>query len=85
MVAAYNARAENQVKCPRLANTTASGERRHTNPDIQGLTRDEMLAYQGNLCDPDEPTPSAFAGAEFSNFDVAAVGLGFHVSLFFLS
>lgn len=37
-----------------------------------------MHAHQGNLCVPDDPSPAAFAGPEFFNFDVAAVGLGFH-------
>ena len=37
-----------------------------------------MHAYQGNLCIPDEPNPPAFASSEFQNFDIAAVGLGFH-------
>lgn len=37
-----------------------------------------MHAYQGNLCVPDDPSPAAFASPEFSSFDVAAVGLGFH-------
>ncbi|KAK1671943.1 S-adenosyl-L-methionine-dependent methyltransferase [Colletotrichum godetiae] len=61
MVAAYNARAENQ-----------------------GLTTDEMHAYQGNLTDPSDPSPAAFAsdggndGGRFRDFDVAGVGLGFH-------
>ncbi|KAM7201402.1 methyltransferase [Naviculisporaceae sp. PSN 640] len=55
MVAAYNARAENQ-----------------------GLATEEMHAYQGNLCVPDDPSPAAFTSPEFYNFDVAAVGLGFH-------
>ncbi|KAF4774461.1 methyltransferase domain-containing protein [Colletotrichum scovillei] len=57
MVAAYNARAENQ-----------------------GLTTDEMHAYQGNLTDPSDPSPAAFASDDgrFRDFDVAGVGLGFH-------
>ncbi|KAF9872216.1 hypothetical protein CkaCkLH20_10308 [Colletotrichum karsti] len=55
MVAAYNARAENQ-----------------------GLSADEMRAYQGNLTDPADPDPAAFSGARFRDFDVAGVGLGFH-------
>jgi SAM-dependent methyltransferase len=37
-----------------------------------------MHAYQGNLCDPTDPNPTALAAPEFSNFDIAAVGLGFH-------
>lgn len=44
----------------------------------QGLAKAEMFAYKGNLCDPDDPEPAAFASPEFSAFDVAAVGLGFH-------
>ncbi|KAK3996290.1 S-adenosyl-L-methionine-dependent methyltransferase [Cladorrhinum sp. PSN332] len=55
MVAAYNARAENQ-----------------------GLSPSEMRAYQGNLCDPADAEPAAFAKPDFSNFDVAAIGLGLH-------
>jgi hypothetical protein len=39
-----------------------------------------MFAYQGNLCQSDDENPSAFSGPEFHNFDIAAVGLGFHVS-----
>ncbi|KAK3311488.1 S-adenosyl-L-methionine-dependent methyltransferase [Chaetomium strumarium] len=50
----------------------------NTRAENQGLTHSEMRAYQGNLCDPEDPTPEAFAAPEFSNFDVAAVGLGFH-------
>lgn len=37
-----------------------------------------MRAYQGNLCTPEDPSPSAFASPDFFGFDVAAVGLGFH-------
>ncbi|KAK4215834.1 S-adenosyl-L-methionine-dependent methyltransferase [Rhypophila decipiens] len=55
MVAAYNARAENQ-----------------------GLATEEMHAYQGNICDPEDPSPAALASPGFHNFDIAAVGLGFH-------
>ncbi|KXX77215.1 putative methyltransferase YcgJ [Madurella mycetomatis] len=55
MVAAYNARTENQ-----------------------GIPFSEMRAHQGNLCVPSDPNPPAFASAEFFDFDVAAVGLGFH-------
>lgn len=39
-----------------------------------------MFAYQGNLCGPEDESPPAFSGPEFYNFDIAAVGLGFHVS-----
>jgi SAM-dependent methyltransferase len=37
-----------------------------------------MCAYQGNLCARDDENPSAFTGPEFHDFDIAAVGLGFH-------
>ncbi|KAF3359684.1 Putative coatomer subunit alpha [Verticillium dahliae VDG1] len=55
MVAAFNARAENQ-----------------------GLSASEMRAYHGNLIDPSDPSPAALAGAGFTGFDLAVVGLGFH-------
>ncbi|KAH6956433.1 S-adenosyl-L-methionine-dependent methyltransferase [Fusarium avenaceum] len=35
-------------------------------------------AYQGNLADPADASPTAFADAKFFDFDVAGVGLGFH-------
>ena len=38
----------------------------------------EMRAYQGNLCNPGDPNPPALASPEFFDFDIAAVGLGFH-------
>nr|XP_036580878.1 methyltransferase domain-containing protein [Colletotrichum truncatum]KAF6788950.1 methyltransferase domain-containing protein [Colletotrichum truncatum] len=44
----------------------------------QGLSAAEMRAYQGDLTDPSDPDPAAFSGAEFRDFDVAGVGLGFH-------
>jgi SAM-dependent methyltransferase len=44
----------------------------------QGLAPSEMHAYQGNLCVPDDPNPAALTAPEFSEFDIAAVGLGFH-------
>ncbi|KAL2180715.1 methyltransferase-like protein [Thermothelomyces heterothallicus CBS 202.75] len=50
----------------------------NTRAENQGLTPSEMHAYQGNLCVPEDPNPPAFASPEFTNFDVAAVGLGFH-------
>jgi len=58
MVAAYNARADNQ-----------------------GLTAEEMRAYQGNLLDPSDPNPAALSpetNPQLADFDLAAVGLGFH-------
>ena len=39
-----------------------------------------MYAYQGNLCKEDDEHPEAFESEEFYGFDIAAVGLGFHVS-----
>jgi SAM-dependent methyltransferase len=50
----------------------------NTRAENQGLTKAEMFAYQGNLCDPGDPKPAALEGPEFSGFDVAAVGMGFH-------
>lgn len=44
----------------------------------QGIPTSEMHAYQGNLIDPAQPSPAAFAGKEFFDFDIAVVGLGFH-------
>ncbi|KAF4969748.1 hypothetical protein FSARC_3091 [Fusarium sarcochroum] len=41
----------------------------------QGSSRQ---AYQGNLADPKDASPAAFADAKFFDFDVAGVGLGFH-------
>lgn len=37
-----------------------------------------MHAFHGNLTDPADPNPAAFAVPNFSGFDVVAVGLGFH-------
>lgn len=45
---------------------------------IQGLTDDEMLAHQGDLCTPGEENPEPFRDSKFFNFDMACVGLGFH-------
>ncbi|KAK6207282.1 hypothetical protein LQW54_007366 [Pestalotiopsis sp. IQ-011] len=44
----------------------------------QGLTRDDMFAVVGNLAVPDDPRPAALSGPEFHDFDMAAVGGGFH-------
>ncbi|KAK1993905.1 methyltransferase domain-containing protein [Colletotrichum falcatum] len=49
----------------------------------QGLSTDEMRAYQGDLTDPSDPDPAAFSASfdpsgRFRDFDVAGVGLGFH-------
>jgi hypothetical protein len=37
-----------------------------------------MHAHHGNICTPEDPNPAAFASPEFFDFDIAAVGLGFH-------
>ncbi|KAH6651746.1 S-adenosyl-L-methionine-dependent methyltransferase [Truncatella angustata] len=44
----------------------------------QGLSKEDMYAVVGDLAAPNDPTPAALSGTEFSNFDVAAVGGGFH-------
>lgn len=44
----------------------------------QGLSSSEMVAYQGNLLNRDDPKPASLESPEFYNFDMAAVGLGFH-------
>jgi len=42
----------------------------------QGITEDEMHAVVGNLIDP---TPStALSGPQYEDFDIAAVGMGWH-------
>jgi SAM-dependent methyltransferase len=48
------------------------------NAHNQGLTPDFMSARVGNLLDPADPSPDDFASAEWFNFDLAVVGLGFH-------
>ncbi|CZR51472.1 uncharacterized protein PAC_01348 [Phialocephala subalpina] len=50
----------------------------NTSARNQGIPESEMQAFQGNLISPDDPSPSAFSGPEFFNFDIAVVGLGFH-------
>ncbi|KAK0655209.1 S-adenosyl-L-methionine-dependent methyltransferase [Cercophora newfieldiana] len=50
----------------------------NTRAENQGLSESEMRAYQGNLTAPDDPSPAAFSSPNFFNFDIAAVGLGFH-------
>ncbi|KAK0723707.1 S-adenosyl-L-methionine-dependent methyltransferase [Apiosordaria backusii] len=49
----------------------------------QGLTPQEMLAHQGNLCLPPtapsyQTQTSLFSSPDFFNFDLAAICLGFH-------
>ncbi|KAF5559371.1 2-heptaprenyl naphthoquinone [Fusarium mexicanum] len=57
-----------------LSRVRASPPRR----DEPGLTGSSRQAYQGNLADPKDPSPTAFADIKFFGFDVAGVGLGFH-------
>ncbi|KAI9056035.1 hypothetical protein LZ554_000967 [Drepanopeziza brunnea f. sp. 'monogermtubi'] len=44
----------------------------------QGISESEMHATRGNLIDANNPNPPELAGKEFFDFDIAAVGLGFH-------
>jgi SAM-dependent methyltransferase len=44
----------------------------------QGIPQSEMHATLGNLLDPATPNPPSLSGPEFHDFDIAAVGLGFH-------
>jgi SAM-dependent methyltransferase len=44
----------------------------------QGIPASEMHAVLGNLLDASDPNPAALSGAEFHDFDIAVVGLGFH-------
>lgn len=37
-----------------------------------------MIAFQGNLCVPEDQDPEAFRDGKFFGFDLAVVGLGFH-------
>ncbi|KAK0633727.1 S-adenosyl-L-methionine-dependent methyltransferase [Immersiella caudata] len=46
--------------------------------DNQGLAESEMRAYQGDLTVPNDSNPAKFASENFFDFDIAAVGLGFH-------
>jgi SAM-dependent methyltransferase len=44
----------------------------------QSTTALEISASVGNLLAPTDPSPEGFESEEFHNFDLAAVGLGFH-------
>ncbi|OAQ78485.1 2-heptaprenyl-1,4-naphthoquinone methyltransferase [Purpureocillium lilacinum] len=44
----------------------------------QGFTPEQRAAHVGNLLDPSDASPTALSDAQFSNFDVAGVGAGFH-------
>ena len=44
----------------------------------QDIPPSEMYAHVGNLLNASDPNPSSLSSQEFFNFDVAAVGMGFH-------
>lgn len=44
----------------------------------QGIPASEMHAVVGNLISPSASPSASLSGPEFFNFDIAAVGLGFH-------
>ncbi|CAG8950128.1 hypothetical protein HYFRA_00008363 [Hymenoscyphus fraxineus] len=44
----------------------------------QGIPPSSMTAKVGNLLNPSDPSPASLSSPEFFNFDIAAVGLGFH-------
>ena len=50
----------------------------NTSARNQGIPESEMLAVQGNLIDANKPNPPELADKQFYDFDIAAVGLGFH-------
>ncbi|KAH6710918.1 S-adenosyl-L-methionine-dependent methyltransferase [Leptodontidium sp. MPI-SDFR-AT-0119] len=50
----------------------------NTSARNQGIPETEMVAVQGNLIDANKPNPPELAEKQFYNFDIAAVGLGFH-------
>ncbi|ORY67460.1 S-adenosyl-L-methionine-dependent methyltransferase [Pseudomassariella vexata] len=70
MVAAYNARAENQVSVSLRPLSSAF--------ELAGLSKDEMFAFHGDLAVADDPNPPSLSGPEFFEFELAAVGGGFH-------
>ncbi|KAM0508375.1 hypothetical protein ACHAP8_000592 [Fusarium lateritium] len=72
MVNVYNTQAQNQVIIGRVFESPAMVN--YPN-ETQGSSR---LAFQGNLADPTDVSPEAFADSKFFGFDVAGVGLGFH-------
>lgn len=88
---AYNSRARNQVGLchfPKPPQKIIPGEKEKSpekpsllpcaNSRRQGLSEDEMAAFHGNLCVPEDQDPENFRGDKFSGFDLAVVGLGFH-------
>jgi SAM-dependent methyltransferase len=50
----------------------------NTSARNQGIPENEMFATLGNLLDTSSPLPESLSGPEFFNFDIAAVGMGFH-------
>jgi SAM-dependent methyltransferase len=50
----------------------------NTSAQNQGIAASEMHAVLGNLLDVTSPNPPSLSGPEFHDFDIAAVGLGFH-------
>lgn len=46
--------------------------------NAQGLSATEMSATVGNLLSATDPNPAHLSAAKFFDFDLAAVGLGFH-------
>jgi SAM-dependent methyltransferase len=75
MVKVYNAQAQSQVSTNHQSITWAWARRLQYPNSMQGSSRQ---AYQGNLADPKDPSPTAFANSKFFDFEVAGVGLGFH-------
>ncbi|KAI1044712.1 hypothetical protein LB505_007768 [Fusarium chuoi] len=66
---------EHETQLPRIGTPSSSSNRPEYPNRVQGSSRQ---AYQGNLADPKDPSPTAFADSKFFGFDVAGVGLGFH-------
>jgi len=50
----------------------------NTSARNQGIPENEMFATLGNLLNASSPLPESLSAPEFFNFDIAAVGLGFH-------
>lgn len=66
---------EHGTLLPRIRAPSTPSNRLEYPNSVQGSSRQ---AYQGNLADPKDPSPTAFADSKFFGFDVAGVGLGFH-------
>jgi len=89
MVELYNAKAKSQVSpndcfhhrdfhVPTSENAMPCQRADHRPRGTQGFTPEQRAAHVGNLLDPSDASPSALSDAQFSNFDVAGVGAGFH-------